>query len=156
MGKMEECYKKNKKKAKIIKIATPIIRWGLLFLSILFLFLALKNSFGNIAEIVELLDSKKYTGEVLQQNYEMLISKYGKWNIGNGGAGFSIEFINIGNALFSGVAITCFVLFLFCLIASFVFGKWLLPVLANQIDENNQNAVNLTILKMAEKENKDV
>lgn len=152
MGEMEQIYKKNQKKIKAIKIATPIIRWGLLFLSILFLILALKNSFGNMTEIIELLDSKKYTGEVLKQNYEMLINKYGKWNIGNGSAGFSIEFINIGNALFSGIAITCFVLSVFCLIASFVFGKWLLPIISNQIEENNQNSVNLTVLKMAEKE----
>lgn len=155
MGKMKENYKKNQKKVKIIKIATPIVRWGLLILSILFLYLTLKNSFGNIAEIIELLDSKKYTGEDLQRHYEMLINKYGKWNIGNGSAGFSIEFINIGKALFSGIAVTCFGLFVVCLISSFVFGKWLLPILAKQIEENNQNAVNLKIIEMAEKENKD-
>lgn len=155
MGEMEQTYKKNQKKIKTIKIATPIIRWGLLFLSILFLILALKNSIGNMAEIIRLLDSKKYTGEVLKQNYEMLINKYGKWSIGNGSAGFSIEFINIGKALFSGVAVTCFGLFVACLISSFVFGKWLLPIFAKQLEENNQNAVNLKIIEMAEKENKD-
>lgn len=152
MGEMEQIYKKNQKKIKTIKLATPIIRWGLLLLSVLFLCFALKNSIGNMAEIIELLDSKKYTGEVLKQNYEMLINKYGKWSIGNGSAGFSVEFINIGNALFSGVAITCFGLSIFCLVASFVFGKWLLPIISNQIEENNQNSVNLTVLKMAEKE----
>lgn len=148
----KQIYKKNQKRAKTIKILAPVVRWGMLALGILFLILAIKNSIGNVLEIKELLNSKKFTGEELKANYDMLIEKYGEWHIGNGGAGFSIEFIDITNAIFSGVAITCFVLSVLCFASSYIFGKWLLPIIAKNIDENNQDNVNLTILEMAEKD----
>ena len=147
MKTTEQIYKSNQKKAKIFKFIAPIVRWGLLALSILFFYLAIRNSLGNLLEITHLLNSKQYTGAELKANYDMLIDKYGKWHIGNGGAGFSIEFINIYNAVFSGVAITCFFLAVTCLISSFVFGKYVLPMIAKQINENNQDMVNMTILK---------
>lgn len=148
----KQIYKKNQKRAKTIKILAPVVRWGMLVLGLLFLILAIKNSIGNVLEIKELLNSKKFTGEELKANYDMLIEKYGEWHIGNGGAGFSIEFIDITNAIFSGVAITCFVLSVLCFASSYVFGRWLLPIIAKNIDENNQDNVNLTILEMAEKD----
>lgn len=148
----EQLYKKNQKRARAFKVLAPIVRWGMLVLGVLFLILAIKNSIGNVLEIKSLLNSKTLTGEELKANYDMLIEKYGEWHIGNGGAGFSIEFIDITNAIFSGVAITCFSLSIICFASSYVFGKWLLPILAKQIDENNQNAVNLTVIKMAEKD----
>ena len=148
----EQLYKRNQKRARWFKILAPIVRWSMLVLGVLFLILAIKNSIGNILEIKRLLNSKTLTGEELKANYDMLIDKYGEWHIGNGGAGFSIEFIDITNAIFSGVAITCFSLSIICFASSYVFGKWLLPILAKQIDENNQNAVNLTVIKMAEKD----
>lgn len=148
----EQLYKKNQKRARIFKILAPIIRWGMLVLGVLFLILAIKNSIGNVLEIKNLLNSKTLTGEELKANYDMLIEKYGEWHIGNGGAGFSIEFIDITNAIFSGVAITCFSLSIICFASSYVFGRWLLPILSKQIEENNQNAVNLTVIKMAEKD----
>lgn len=148
----EQLYKKNQKRARAFKVLAPIVRWGMLVLGVMFLILAIKNSIGNVLEIKSLLNSKTLTGEELKANYDMLIEKYGEWHIGNGGAGFSIEFIDITNAIFSGVAITCFSLSIICFASSYVFGKWLLPILAKQIDENNQNAVNLTVIKMAEKD----
>lgn len=154
MEMTEQLYKKNQKRARFFKILAPIVRWGMLALAILFLFLAIRNSIGNVLEIKELLNSKKFTGEQLKANYDMLINKYGEWHIGNGGAGFSVEFIDITNAIFSGVAITCFSLSIICFASSYVFGRWLLPILAKQIDENNQNAVNLTVIKMADKNGK--
>lgn len=152
MEMTEQLYKKNQRRARAFKILAPIIKWSMLVLGVLFLILAIKNSIGNILEIKRLLNSKTLTGEELKANYDMLIQKYGEWHIGNGGAGFSIEFIDITNAIFSGVAITCFSLSIICFASSYVFGKWLLPILAKQIDENNQNAVNLTVIKMAGKD----
>ena len=146
----EEIYKLNQKKAKILKLLAPICFWGFLALSVVFFILAIKNSFGNIMEIVRLLNSKNYTGETLKQNYRYLVEKYGEWTIGNGGAGFQITFINIGHALISGMMILSSAFFVFFLISAFVLGKWLLPKLSAQILAENQNMVNLTILKGAE------
>lgn len=148
----EDIYKRNQKKAKLFKILAPICFWGFLVLSVICLFFAIKNSFGNIAEIINLLDSKAYTGEQLSANYEYLTGKYGEWVIGNGSTGFQITFVNIGKALFSGLAITNFVLFIVFLVSSYVIGKWLFPKISAQIILDNQDMVNLTILR---KENKE-
>lgn len=143
----EAIYKRNQKKAKIFKILAPIIFWVFLALSILCLALAIRNSFGNIAEICELLDSKKYTGEQLQSNYAFLIDKYGEWVIGNGGNGFMITFVNIGNAVFSGLMIINSIFSLTFLLSAYILGKWLLPKISAQILLDNQDMVNLTILR---------
>ena len=143
----EEIYKKNQKKAKVLGKLAPICFWGFLALSVICLILAIKNSFGNVAEIIDMLDTKKYTGEELQANYQFLVEKYGEWVIGNGGAGFQITFVNIGHALFSGLMITDCVLCVLFLISAYVIGKWLFPKLSAQILLENQDMVNLTILK---------
>lgn len=147
MEMTEKIYKRNKKRAKVFSILAPIVRWGMLGLSIILLLIAIKNSIGNVIEIKQLLNSKVFTGEELKANYDMLIAKYGEWHIGNGGAGFSVEFINIYNAIFSGIAVTCSYLSLMCFVSSFVFGKYILPMISRQITANNQDMVNLTILK---------
>ena len=150
----EEIYKRNQKKAKVLKILAPVCRWLFLALAIVCLVLAIKNSFGNIAEIMRLLDSKKYTGETLKANYDFLVDKYGEWVIGSSGAGFKITFINIGNALFSGLMITNSILFVVFLVLSIVSGK-LLPKISAQIVAENQDMVNLTILKNTDKKDKE-
>lgn len=143
----EEIYKRNQKKSKVLRILAPICFWGFLALAIICLILAIKNSFGNVAEIINMLDTKKYTGEELQANYQFLVEKYGEWLIGNGGAGFQITFINIGHALFSGLAITNCIFFVVFIVSAYLLGKWLLPKLSAQILLDNQDMVNLTILK---------
>lgn len=148
----EEIYKKNQKKSKILRILAPVCFWGFLLLSIVCLIFAVKNSFGNIAEIMDLLDNSKWTGEQLEANYTYLIGKYGEWVIGNGGNGFTISFINIGKALFSGLMIANCFLSVLCFASAYVLGKWVLPRLAEQILIDNQDMVNLTILKNQNKE----
>lgn len=143
----EEIYKKNQKKSKVLRILSPICFWGFLALSVLCLIFAIRNSFGNIAEIMALLDSKKYTGVELQSNYAYLIDKYGEWVIGNGSTGFTITFINIGRALFSGLMVTNCILSVVFLVSAFVLGKWLLPKISAQILLDNQDMVNLTVLR---------
>lgn len=143
----EEIYKRNQKKSKVLRILAPICFWGFLALSVLCLIFAIRHSFGNVAEICNLLDSKKFTGEELQTNYNYLIEKYGEWVIGNGGTGFQITFVNIGHALFSGLMITNCIFFVVFLVSAYVLGKWLLPKLSAQILLDNQDMVNLTILK---------
>ena len=143
----EEIYKRNQKKSKVLRMLAPICFWGFLALAIICLILAIKNSFGNVAEIINMLDTKKYTGEELQANYQFLVEKYGEWVIGNGGAGFQITFVNIGHALFSGIMITNCIFFVVFLVSAYLLGKWLLPKLSAQILLDNQDMVNLTILK---------
>lgn len=147
----EELYKHNQKKAKVLRILAPVCFWGFLALSVLCLVLAVYNSFGNIAEILRLLDDKVYTGEQLNANYNFLIDKYGEWIIGSGSSGFTITFINIGRALFSGLMITASVLSIIFLVGAFVLGKWLLPKISEQILIDNQDMVNLQVLKSADK-----
>lgn len=143
----EELYKKNQKKAKVLKLIAPFCFYGFLVLSVIFLVVAIRNSFGNVAEIIALLDNKNYTGEQLQNNYAYLVEKYGEWTIGNGGNGFTITFVNLGNALFSGVMLLSLIFSFVFFVCAFVLGKWLFPKIANQINEENQNMVNMTILK---------
>ena len=147
----EEIYKKNQKKAKVFKRLAPICFWGFLALSIMCLIFAIKNSFGNMAEILDLLDSKKYNGEQIEQNYLFLIDKYGEWVIG-GSNGFTITFVNVGKALFSGLMITNLILCVLFLVSAYVLGKWALPKISEQILTDNQDMVNMTILKQKDKE----
>lgn len=148
----EQIYKRNQLKAKIFDRIAPICFWVFLALSIMCLYFAVKNSFGNVGEILALLDSDKYTGIQLEENYTYLTEKYGEWVIGTGGAGFTITFVNIGNAVFSGVMVANCILAVFFFVAAFVAGKWLLPKLAKQITQDNQDMVNMTILKQAKGE----
>lgn len=143
----EEIYKKNQKKSKVLRTLAPICFWGFLALAIICLIFAIKNSFGNVAEIIDLLNTKKHTGEELQANYQFLVEKYGEWVIGNGSSGFQITFINIGQALFSGLMIVNCIFFVVFLASAYLLGKWLLPKLSSQILLDNQDMVNLTILK---------
>jgi hypothetical protein len=143
----EEIYKKNQKKSKVLRIISPIVFWGCLALAVLCLIFAVKNSFGNIAEICTLLENKNYTGEQLQENYAYLIDKYGEWTIGTGANGFQITFINIAKALFSGLMITNCILSVVLFVSAYVLGKWLLPKISAQILIDNQDMVNMTILK---------
>ena len=94
-----------------------------------------------------MLDAKKFTGEQLQDNYAYLVNKFGEWVIGNGSLGFTITFVNIGHAVFSGIMIASAFLSVLFFVSAYVLGKWLLPHLAEQILQDNQDMVNLTILK---------
>ena len=147
----EQVYKSNQAKAKFLKFAAPICFWGFLALGLLCLVLAIRYSIGNMVEIFNLLDDKVYTGEQLQANYDFLVAKYGQWGIGNGGAGFTLRFINIANALFSHAFILNLTMSCFFVLSAFILGKWILPKIAKQIVANNQDMVNITILKNSEK-----
>lgn len=148
----EQIYKNNQKKSKVLRILAPVCFWGFLALAAICLIFAVKNSFGNIAEICDLLETKKYNGEQLQENYYYLIDKYGEWVIGSGSSGFTITFVNIGKALFSGLMITNCILSVVFFVSAYVLGKWLLPKISAQILIDNQDMVNLTVLKQQNKE----
>ena len=147
----EETYKRNQKVSKILRILAPICFWGFLVLSVICLIFALKNSFGNVAEIYNMLDSKKYSGEQLQENYAFLTAKYGELVVGNGGAGFVITFVNVKRAMFSGFMIVNAILCVTFFLAAYVLGKWILPKISKQVLIDNQDMVNMTILKSSDK-----
>lgn len=147
----EEIYKSNQKKAKIFRVLAPVVFWVFIAISVLCFVLAIANSLGNINEIVQALNSKKYTGEQLQENYNALIAKYGEWTIGNGGAGFQIRFVNIARACFSGLMIANFTLCGIFFALAFLLGKWVLPKTAQILEQNNTDMVNLTILREKDK-----
>lgn len=143
----QELYERNRKRSKILSVSAPFVFWGLIILSVLFLAVALRNSAGNMNEITSMLDSKKFTGEELRANYAYLTDKYGEWIIGNGSTGFQLTFVNVKNAVFGGFAIAMGVSAVLCFIGAFVLGKWLFPMLSKKIIQDNQDMVNLTILK---------
>lgn len=144
--KKVDIYKKNQQKVKTIAILTPIIFWVLIGLSIICLISSIKNSIGNIVEISDLLDSQKYNGEQLKSNYTYLVDKYGEWVVGSGSNGFTLVFINIKNAMFSGFAILNGIMFIVFLLSAFILGKWLLPYWGKKIEQQNQDMVNIAIL----------
>jgi hypothetical protein len=143
----EEIYKRNQKLSKGLAIASPFVFWGCLALALLCFYFAIKNSIGNIDEIVALLDTQKFTGEQLEQNYAMLVAKYGELVIGGASGGFQITFVNVGKAVFNGIAIVNAIATAFFVVVAYVMGKWLLPLFSKKIEQDNQDMVNLTILK---------
>jgi len=108
----------------------------------------IRNSVGNITEIMSLLDDKKLTGEQIQQNYNILVERYGEWTIvGESGGIFSIHFVDIRQAFFSGLMITFLILSIICLAISIVLGKIVFPKLAQYFKDNNQDMVNIATLQ---------
>lgn len=125
--------------------------WGFLALAILFLILMISNSVGNITEIMSMLDDKKLSGEQIQQNYNILVERWGEWTIvGESGGIFSIHFVDIRQAFFSGLMITFLILSIICLVISIVLGKIVFPKLAQYFKDNSQDMANIATLQTAE------
>lgn len=144
----EQMYKKNQFKAKLFKRIAPIVFWVFLGLSILFFILMIQNSVGNITEIINMLDKNSLTGEEIQTNYQYLIDKWGEWTIvGKHGGVFSIQFVDIQNAFFSGLMATFLTLGIVCLSISILIGKIVLPKLAQYYTDNNQSMVDIATLQ---------
>lgn len=146
----EQIYKKNKKKAKILSIFAPIVLYFFLLLAIIFFYLTVENSVGNITEILNLLNKDNYSGIELEQNYAYLTEKWGEWEIiGAGSAGLVIRYVDVGNALFSGLMMTFSTLTVLSLCIAIVFGKMVFPMLAKHFRDNNDEMVDLATLKSA-------
>lgn len=144
----EQIYKKNQFKAKMFKRIAPIVFWTFLGLSILFFVLMVQNSVGNVTEIIRLLDKDSLTGSQIQENYSHLVEKWGEWTIvGENGGVFSIQFIDIKNAFFSGLMATFLTLGILCLAISIIGGKIIFPKLAQYYTENNQSMVDIATLQ---------
>lgn len=110
----------------------------------------IKNSIGNITEILTALDKEKWTGEELQENYAYLVEKWGEWEIvGEGAAGIIVRYVNIGNALFSGLAITFAMATFISFVIAVVFGKIIFPLLRNHYKNSNDELVDVATLQSA-------
>ena len=144
----EQLYKRNKKRQILFrKIAGPVY-WVFLVLSVLLFIMMLRYSFGNISEIISLLDKNNLTGEELRNNYAYLVDKYGEWTIVGKNAGvFSIQFIDIRKAFFSSTMITYLILSAVCFLMAIILGKILFPKLARYYSENNEDMVNVATLQ---------
>jgi len=151
MNKQEQ-YKKNQRKAKILKVLTPIVFWVMLALAFVFFIVALSTGLENINEIYDLLDSKTYNDTEIAEHYSTLCDKYGEWVIGQGTNGFTIHFIDFKGALFSGLIVAMVVLGCVFFVGAFLIGKWILPMMVNKLEQENQDMVNLTILANEDKE----
>lgn len=109
-----------------------------------------ENSVGNITEILQLLDKEVYSGEEIKANYDLLVEKWGEWEVvGEENSNFTIRYINIGNALFSGLMMTylSFTIASFC--AAIILGKIVFPLLVKMYKNNNDEMVDLATLKSA-------
>lgn len=111
----------------------------------------IQNSIGNVAEIIQLLDNDKYNAEELVHNYQYLISKWGEWEIAGGGAGLTIRYVDIANAVFSGLMITYSCLTIAMLLLSIVLGKIVFPQLSKMYKNANDEMVDMATLTSASK-----
>lgn len=143
----EQIYKKNKTKSKVFSILGPVSWYLLVVLTCIFCILAFENSVGNVIEILDLLDTKTYNDVEIENNYNMLVSKWGEWQIGT--RGISARYINVANALFSGLMVVYVSLTIAAFLSAIVFGKIVFPSLSKMYKNRNEEMVDLATLKSA-------
>ena len=147
----DEIYKENRKKAKLFNFLSPIVFWVLLALAGIFFVLTISNSIGNVTEILALLDKDTHTQEEIVANYQMLVDKWGEWEIiGADSAGLVIRYVDVRNALFSGLMIVYTILTVVFLLMTVIIGKVLFPQLAKLYTNNNDEMVDVATLKSAQ------
>jgi hypothetical protein len=110
-----------------------------------------ENSVGNVTEILDLLDAKTYNAEQLVENYKMLVGKWGEWElVGAGNAGLVIRYVNVGNALFSGLMVTYCTCTIIMFVIAILFGKIVFPLFSKYYLNRNDTMVDLATLKSAD------
>jgi hypothetical protein len=96
------------------------------------------------------LDKDTHTAIELEENYQLLIEKWGEWEIiGENKAGLVVRYVDIGNALFSGMMRFYTSLTLSALCVAVIFGKIVFPALSKTYKNNNEEMVDLATLKSA-------
>ena len=147
----KQIYKRNQFKSKCFKTLAPITYWLFIGLVLIFGGLAIKNSIGNVTEIIQKLDKDTYTRQEISANYQELVEKWGEWTVvGYDGSAFEISFINISKALFSGLMKTYTTLTIVSFGLSIILGKIVFPKLGNYFRDSNQDMVNLATLDTQE------
>lgn len=116
--------------------------------------MTIRNSIGNVIEIIDKLDKDQYNQVQLEENYEMLKQKWGEMIVfGDEAAGISIKYIDVGEALFSGLMVTFTTLTIIFLAIAIIFGKIILPILAKVYQDSNEQLVDIATLKTMENVN---
>lgn len=104
-----------------------------------------------MTEILNLLDKETYSASELRDNYQSLVSKWGEWElVGENSAGLAIRYVDVRNALFSGLMMTYTTLASVFLVCAIVFGKIVCPMLAKHYENTNTELVDMATLKSAE------
>lgn len=99
---------------------------------------------------MSLLDGDVYTAEQVQENYRYLVEKWGEWEIiGEGKAGLVVRYVDVRNAMFSGLMIMFLTLTMITLCLAIVFGKIVFPLLSKKYKEHNEEMVDVATLKSA-------
>lgn len=112
----------------------------------------IENSIGNVTEILNLLDKDKYTGEEIAEHYAYLVEKWGEWEIvGANNAGLVIRYVDVRNAMFSGLMVTFTVLTIVSIAVNFILTKVVFPQLIKMYTKNNDELVDVATLKSAAK-----
>lgn len=106
----------------------------------------IRNSLGNLTEIIQSLDSDTKSGEQIAENYSKLADKWGEWVVFNG-AGAMVKFVDIRAAFFSGLARSFMVLSFVFVVLAVAIGGILLPQLAKMYKAQNEYMVDLATLK---------
>lgn len=97
-----------------------------------------------------MLDKENYTAIQLEQNYKLLVEKWGEWEIINAGsAGLVIRYVDVGNALFSGLMFTYCTLAIISFCIAIAVGKIMFPLLVKYFTNNNAEMVDMATLKSA-------
>lgn len=119
-------------------------------MTIIFFVLAIKNSIGNVIEILKALDKDIYTEQEIIDNYNALVDKYGEWQlIGTGAVGLSVKYIDIRNALFSGFMVIYTILTVSFFLIAIILGKIFFPYMEKLYTNNNNEMVDMATLKSA-------
>ena len=136
----EKIYEKNLFRSRLFKTLSPIIKYTFLILSIIFLIQAFKNSIGNVMDIFKLLDKDVYNRAEIADNYRMLVEKWGEWSIiGQEGSTFTVSFIDVSKAFFSGMMKLYSVLTITSFGLSITLGSILFPKLKEHYEEENKH-----------------
>jgi hypothetical protein len=150
---VEQIYTKNEKKRKVFAILGSVTWYSFLSLAVLFFGLTADNSFGNLAEIVNLLDENTYTQEELNANYEYLVDKWGELEIADTNSSeSSIKYIDVEQALFSDSMSTYSILSLGAFVAAVTFGKITFPLLVRHFRKNNAEMAEMITIKPVSQE----
>ena len=115
--------------------------------------LTIKNSIGNVVEIIDITNKIKTADNRVEliKKYNELKGIWGEWTLfSNEGTGISVKYINVGNALFSGLMITFGTLTIISFFLAIIIGKFLLPMLSKMYTNNNEQMVDLATLQTQE------
>ena len=143
---LEQLYKKNLKKSKLLDKLSPTVFYLTIGISILFMFLATSNSVGNVLNIFNKLDAEIYNSAEITEHYADLVNVWGEITLTEV-SGMHLKFINIKKAFMNGTSTAFFITSILFFVLSLSLGKIILPYLAKMYKNSNEQMTDLAILK---------